>query len=298
MEEAAVFIILLNYRNVNLTIDCIKSINESSYDNYKIIVVDNASNDDSVRILRECRDIILIESQENLGFSGGCNLGIRYALEHHADYIMLLNNDTIVDQELIKKLVNNTQKGTVTVPKIYYFPVGSNEIWYAGGKLTKFKTDSIQYGLNAKEDGISYEEEKCIDFCCGCCFMISSIDIKEVGLLAEEYFLYCEDNDFSIRLKKNNISVRYIPTANLWHKVSASTNGENSKFVAYYVTRNRLYCAKKNKLGLLAELYIMLESFLRYIKSYINSNKAYRIALVALKDCMCGKMGKSQRDLL
>lgn len=294
MGNGIVYIILVNYQNVELTVECIESIKKSTYKNFKIVVVDNGSQYDSVSKLKGIEDIVLIESKDNLGFSGGNNLGIDYAIKHNADFIMLLNNDTIVDEKLVSNLVTNTKNGVVTVPKIYYYGTDKKEIWYAGGELTSFKTNSRQIGLNEVDVG-QYNVKRNVDFCCGCCFMISKDDIKKVGNLREEYFLYCEDNDYSLRLKKKNISVQYIPDAIVWHKVSASSGGENTNFIAYYVTRNRLECARKNELGYFAIIYILFESMGKFIKSFFKKNHAYRVVPSAIWDWMNGKLGKSER---
>ena len=123
---------------------------------------------------------------------------------------------------LIKELHEQTKTGIVTVPKIYYYPYQSNRIWYAGGEFVKHRTDTVQNGYNEIDTG-QYNSHRYVGFCCGCCFMIKSSDLKRVGLLREEYFLYCEDTELCIRASLNGISIKYIPQAKLWHKVSAST---------------------------------------------------------------------------
>lgn len=295
-DKSSVFAILVNYNTPLLTQECIDSLKKSTYQNIHIIVVDNGSIDDSSVQLSKVGGIVFLHSNQNLGFSGGNNIGIKYALEHDADYIMLLNNDTIIDPNMVRILLENNNGENITIPKIYYFPKGNKHIWAAGGELVKFDSDAIQRGLNELDNG-QYNSASNISFCCGCCFLTSAQIWKKIGLLREEYFLYCEDTDFSVRLKQNDVKVRYIPEAVMWHKVSASSGGENSKFIAYYVTRNRLYLAVVNHLGMKAVLAVLIQSIGRYIKSFFKSNKSYRIVPFALFDEVKGNMGKSGRNL-
>lgn len=118
--ELKIFVILINYKNAKLTIDCIDSIYKANNE-VRIVVVDNNSEDDSViRIRDKFDDIIIIESKTNLGFSGGNNLGIKYALNNSADIIMLLNNDTIVDKNIFNNFILHNDGNSVLVPKIYF----------------------------------------------------------------------------------------------------------------------------------------------------------------------------------
>ncbi len=291
-----IYVILVNFNQSKLTIDCIESIRSSSVKIEKIIVVDNASNDNSMERLRKIPDIELLESTENLGFSAGNNIGIKYALSHNATHIMLLNNDTVIHGDMIKILLEHSDCRTVVVPKIYYYPVNSNKIWCAGGELRKFLTDSRQYGLDQEDTG-QYDTEKKVSFCNGCCFMMKAEIVKKVGLLDENYFMYCEDNDYSIRLANHNIDIKYIPKAIMWHRVSASVTGSPSKFIAYYVIRNRMYCVRKNNLGIHAFLFVIYESFKYWFISRFRKNKSYGIALCALIDGIHKKTGKTVRNL-
>lgn len=120
----SIYVILVNYNNYELTIDCVESVTESSYRNLSIVIVDNASSDDSYYFLKSkysnCGNIYVINSSENKGFSAGNNIGIKFALSNGADYIMLLNNDTVIDEKMIEILHSKASKNNVTTAKMYY----------------------------------------------------------------------------------------------------------------------------------------------------------------------------------
>lgn len=288
-------IILLNYCNYNLTIDCIESIRQSTYQNYEIIVVDNNSPDHSGKNLSQLEGIHFLQMEENLGFAAGNNRGIEIALSDGCEYVMLLNNDTEIDPKMIETLVSRADMNTVVVPKMYYFDVEGRKdiLWYAGGILKYKSSDGIHIG-GKQEDSKQYSIEREVTFATGCCMMIHREILEKVGLLREEYFMYCEDTDYSIRLNKSNVRILYVPNAKLWHKVSSSSGGEMSKFIVYYVVRNKIYCAIVNKLGMKIYVYIIAETLYRVLKAkcgkyYIN----YSVAPKALVYGLRKKMGRN-----
>lgn len=276
MNKNKIAIILVNYNGTNDTIECIESIKKSTYDNYKVIVVDNASPEkDCKKITKKFPDVKLIESKENLGFSGGNNLGIKYALENDFDYIMLLNNDTIIDNLMINELLKNSDKNTITAPKMYYYKE-KNRIWYAGGKIDKITGSVKHYKMNEidnNEDKISN-----VTFATGCCMMINADIIKRIGMLNDSYFMYCEDTDFCLNALSNNIKILYIPNAKLWHKVSVSSGGEGSPFSTYYITRNRFYYISKykNYFAFTAMLYSFITRYIRILQYKFKKNNIWK----------------------
>lgn len=287
-------IILLNYCNYNLTIDCIKSIRQSTYQNYEIIVVDNNSPDHSGENLSQLEGIRFLQMKENLGFAAGNNRGIEVALSDGCEYVMLLNNDTVIDPNMIETLVSRADANTVVVPKMYYFDVEGRKdiLWYAGGILKYKSSDGIHIG-GKQEDSKQYSIEREVTFATGCCMMMHRTILEKVGLLREEYFMYCEDTDYSIRLNKLNVRILYVPNAKLWHKVSSSSGGEMSKFIVYYVVRNKIYCAIVNKLGMKTYLYIITETLYRTIKAKFGRYYSnYTIAPRALMHGLQRKMGR------
>lgn len=242
-----VWIVLLNYKGCQDTIECIESLEQITYRNYKIIIVDNNSKDGSEEILRnKFPQHIVIQSGENLGFSGGNNVGIKYALENGADYILLLNNDTLVEPDFLNPLVEEAEKDKaigIVAGKINYY-YDKNIIWSAGGYISEIKGCGYHYGINEVDVG-QYDKKREVTCLTGCLQLIKKEVIKEVGLYDEDYFLYFEDVDYCYRVKKHGFKLVYVPQSKIYHKVSASA-GEESSLALYYNHRNRLLFVKKN----------------------------------------------------
>ncbi len=269
-----VFVVILNWKQPDLTIECLKSLAKCKGKEYKVypMVVDNGSSDESVGKLRKFdTSLKILETGKNLGFAGGNNVGIKYSLENGADYIVILNNDTELQTNLITYLLKTIEKNDdigIVSPKMY-FAKGyefhkdrykkselGKVIWYAGGILDWKNVYGTNRGVDEVDKG-QYEKSKEIDFATGACMMVRSKALKEVGLFNEKYYLYMEDVELSERMKKKDWKIMYEPKATLWHKVSQSS-GIGSDLNDYFITRNRLmfgfkYAKMRTKLALLRE---------------------------------------------
>ncbi len=232
MPEPLVFVILVNWNGKNVTIECLDSLAKVSYKNFRIIVVDNASSDGSATAIRERHPgAIVLEQERNLRFAGGNNAGIRYALEHNAELVCLLNNDTTVDSEFLSHLVSGIQtdrKIGITTPKIYYHD-DPNRIWFAGGSISMWTGTMKHIGIREEDRG-QYDASSEVDYATGCCILIRRDVIEKVGLLDESFFMYTEDADWSMRVRRAGYSVVYEPSANVWHKLSVASGGHLSSF--------------------------------------------------------------------
>ncbi|MCR4435363.1 MAG: glycosyltransferase family 2 protein [Clostridiales bacterium] len=239
MNYPLVYIIILNFNNWADTIECIESIENNTYKNYKIVIIDNHSENDSERILREKFPYhIFIQTRKNNGFSAGNNIGIKYALNEGADYICLLNNDTIVDKDFLVHLVSAALEDKsigIIGGKIYYYH--SNILWYAGGVLNWYR-GGVHKNIN-RLDNTKYNQRRTVNFITGCMMLISKDVFKDIGLFDEEYFLYNEDTDFCKRTLKK-YKLLYEPKSVIWHKIGMSSK-DDSKIYIYYSTRNRLH---------------------------------------------------------
>lgn len=241
-------VILVNYNGFYVNEECIDTL-LSSHTNLKIkiIVVDNASSDSSIDFLQKKYgdEIQIIEVGYNSGFSHANNVGIRYSIEHGTDYIMLLNNDTSVDKYAIQNMYEASKLNPKSFisPRIMYYD-RPELIWFGGGYIDR-------HTFNAKHRGENeiYDKNRIqtgfIEFATGCCLFSSANNFAAVGELDEEYFLYYEDADYSERIKEKTYSILFIPNAVIYHKVSWSSGGKQSKNVIYYATRNRLYYVNK-----------------------------------------------------
>jgi GT2 family glycosyltransferase len=246
-SQKKVHIILLNWNNEEDTLECIESLEEINYGNYKIIIVDNGSETKSVlKIEKKYPEMKIIKNKENLGFAGGNNVGIKYAIEDGADYVLLLNNDTTVEEDFLEKLVEagelDKENGLLGSKTNYHSE--QNRIWFAGGKVSWMKNKGTHIGLDEIDQG-QYDKIKEVDYLTGCCLLVKREVIEKIGVLEEDYFLYYEDTDFSLRAKNTGYKIMYIPKSKIYHKISRSTKPGSSSYI-YYHTRNGLVMTKRN----------------------------------------------------
>lgn len=257
-------LILVNYNSADLTKMCLKSLQNLKAESfeYSVIVVDNASQEPFKLPAKLKEDHIrVIRSQSNLGFTGGNNLGITYAAEHHdPDYICLLNNDTTVDPNFLENLYQclaSKEKGGMVSPKIYFAKgyeyhsqaYDKNElgqvIWYGGGSIDWKNLIAFHRGVDEVDRGHLDQIVK-TDFCTGCCILISRELLETVGMLDDKFFLYYEDADLSIRARKKGYHVLYCPEGRIWHHNGGSSGGAGSSLHTYYQTRNRIFLSLRH----------------------------------------------------
>jgi GT2 family glycosyltransferase len=251
-------IVMINYNGQKDTVDCLESILKIRKDGFRIetIIVDNYPENRIDIDEKKYKEISLkiIFNPINSGFSGGNNVGIKHALKENADYVLLLNNDTLVKSNFLEELFNfaeSTPQAGLIVPKIYFAKgfefhkdrYKSEELgkvfWYAGGNMDWANVIGHHRGVDEVDQG-QYDNIETTDFASGCCVLIRSEVFKKIGFLDEDYFLYYEDSDFSERAKKAGFRIYYLPTSVIWHKNAGSTGGSGSKLQDYYITRNRL----------------------------------------------------------
>ena len=247
-------IIIVSYNSANDLPECLNSLKRLAIGDKRIAiyVVDNASSDNSVDIAKKF-DVEVIKNKQNLGFSGGNNIGIKKALEGRADFILLLNPDTNLDKNLVIELLKVTQKDEkigMLSPKIYFYPgfefhksrykkakLGK-VIWYAGGKIDWDNVLASHRGADEVDVG-QYNKVAETEFATGAAMMIKKEVFDRIGFFDEKFFLYLEDLDFCRRAKKAGFKIIYAPLGVVWHKWAASAGG-GSKLQDYYFTRNRL----------------------------------------------------------
>ncbi|WP_186757026.1 glycosyltransferase family 2 protein [Echinicola salinicaeni] len=249
----SIAIILLNWNGYAYTRQCLYSLQRVKNQDFQVILVDNASTDGSVDKLKEEFDFPkFICNSENLGFTGGNNVGINYALEGGYAYIMLLNNDTEVDPDFLDPLLN-IMEANVTIgavqPLMYYLHDQSH-IWNAGAVWNPWTGSSITN--TSKPKG---EESYKTDWITGCCMLIRSNVIREVGKLNEHYFAYYEDVDWSLRMEKAGYEMWVVPKSVIYHEAGASSKskskgkeGRLNPKVHYLNARNQLF-QLRNHLG-------------------------------------------------
>ena len=263
-KKEKIAIILVNYNGLEDSIECVKSVyGSNNVKDISIIFVDNGSQNDESKLIKEYfPEIIAIRSEANNGFSAGNNIGIRYALEENYEYILILNNDTIIDRNMIATLKEWCFSDAISVPKMLYYSQ-PDTIWYGGGEINLRTGNAKHTNMNYCDSGNN--KEKKVTFASGCCMMIKADIFRKIGVFEENFFMYCEDTEFCIRLAQNEIKINYVPRAKLWHKVSRSTGGSDSPFSTYYMTRNRLNYVKKYRSYFSITAY-PLSLFSRYVR--------------------------------
>ena len=246
--------VVLSWNGVALTRDALRTLLACRIpDGWRLhpIVVDNASSDGSPRMVRdEFPAVELIALAENRRFAGGNNAGIRRALELPADAVMLLNNDVVVDPGLVEKLIAaliEDPTAAAAAPLIYHAPP-SDRIWYAGGRLHPWLAHSSHRAIRARDRG-QYRSIEGTGYLTGCCLMAKGDAFRNVGLLDERYFIYAEDADWCLRARAAGYRLLFVPTARLWHRVSASSGGAINAWKIYQRLRANLTLWARNARG-------------------------------------------------
>lgn len=286
-----IYIILLNYNGFELTRECINSLKGMYNQNYEIIVVDNASTDGSYDLLYTeygaDKKIVILKNERNNGFADGNNFGIRYAIKNGGKLFLLLNNDTEVEKDFLDKIVSNYNYDSIHTPKINFFN-DKNDIWYAAGE--------IDYGKCIVKNG-NADIEKKVSFATGCCMLFSKNIVDKIGLMNEEYFMYYEDVDYSLKAINNGVDIIYKPGALVYHKVGKSSGGEKSILSIYYNNRNRFYIMKKYHFGIKCKIYTFVTRTIRLVVAKFKNNND-KIIIEAYRDYKKGIIGKKNFDIL
>lgn len=244
-----VFLIILNWNGKDDTLECLTSVRQISYPSLTTVVVDNGSTDTSIAAITEqFPEIEFLLTGSNLGYAEGNNVGMRYAIEHGADYIFILNNDTTVASDLISALVTEAEKHPETAifaPKIYFYD-RADVINSAGGYIDYHTLSRGHIGYGVKEDGATYSQPQKVEWATGCALFLRVSALHKTGLFDPEFFLICEELDLCTRTRRLGYDIRFVPDAKVWHKVSAAFEGNYSPTYCYYMFRNIFKYARKN----------------------------------------------------
>ena len=291
-------VILVNYKQPDQTIDCVRSLDRSTFQDFQTIIVDNESDLASEEKLRgHCPNAVVIPVAQNLGFAGANNIGIRFAIESGSKLVLLLNNDTVVHKELLEELVETAEedKSTGVVGgKIFYFDK-PDTLWFAGGRLNIHKALGTHEGIGIKDDG-SFNLMKESDYMTGCCLLTKREVVEKIGLLDTRFFLYLEDADFCVRAKDAGYNIIYQPKAIVYHKVSSSTQWDSPVYI-YFSLRNKiLFLRKHSSFSLWARyspylMYFYLRQFARLIFKWHNF-RAARAAFLGMLDGLRNSTGR------
>ncbi|MDD3809804.1 MAG: glycosyltransferase family 2 protein [Erysipelotrichaceae bacterium] len=284
-------VIIINYNSAVHTKECLESFDRQTRQDFDLMVVDNASNPDDVAMLeRICNSrVMVVKSDVNLGFSGGNNIGLEYALKNKYARVLLINNDTTAPEDFMARLVefSHLNPGAVISPQIrdYYNP---GVISYGGGDVSFFKGGVNIYGVGEQAEG--YQAKSQITFAHGCCMLIPLEVLEHVGMMPEEYFLYYEDTAYSRMITQKGYGIMYQNDNFILHKECVST-GKFSNLYQYYFTRNRLAFVK----GFIPfhwkpAAYLFTTAFL--VKKVVTNKFSPAIVAEAIGAFLKGQMGK------
>lgn len=281
--------ITINFHSDEDTLEVVKQLSQNTLPlgiSSTVYVIDNDRSEDLKEKLNKYPQAVYVESPGNVGFAAGNNLGFKQALKDEVDIIVLINNDTVVPEDLILKILASpiVEKSTGAVGGLIYFAKGfefekkykkdelGKVIWYAGGEHDWDNVYSKHIGVNEVDTG-QYEGTRETDFITGCLFITKAEVLKKVGLFDERYCLYFEDSDLGMRIKKAGYKLIFDSNVKLGHKV-AQSSAIGSPLNDYFITRNRLlfgmdYARTRTKLALLREA----------VKKMIIGTKAQKLAV-------------------
>lgn len=240
MPDPAVIAVVVNWNGSAVIEACLTTLLDSDYPTLRVLVVDNASEDGSLELVRDRFPSVRIEQTgANLGFAGGANRGLEAARQDGADYILLMNNDVEIHAAAVRRLVEAAEahpEALLLGPKIYYHDE-PDVIWSAGGAVSFWSGHIRHLGIRQRDDG-RYDETRGVDYLTACAVMLPARTLDTVGALDESYHMYNEDTDWSTRVVRSGGTALYVPDARLWHKVSSSSGGGLTPYKIYHRIRS------------------------------------------------------------
>lgn len=260
-----VYIIVLNWNGKADTMECLQSLEHIDYPNAKLLLVDNASTDDSVVTIREMYPTLeILQNKDNHGYAEGNNIGIRHALQKGAEHVVILNNDTVVDPAFASELVRVAEadsKVGIVGSKIYNFK--TNVIQYLGLKNVFF--DSVLFKKNVgggAEDKGQFDDFTDVDCVAGCSMLIKATVLKKLAGFDQAMILYYEEVDLFMRAKRAGFSLKVAPKSKVWHKGGASANKAKG-FVRYHISRNSFIFSRRHFNPIQLAVFLLKEVFLK-----------------------------------
>lgn len=275
-----VFAVILNYNGKSVIKRCLASVFKADYPNLEVVLVDNNSKDGSLEMARSnFSKAHFIKNEENLGFAAGVNVGIRFALERAADYVLLLNNDTEVEKDFLSKLVAVAEKDKeLGVMSPVVFKAENRDIWFSGGKIDWWRMKTAHTSKVSTED--YYDSE----FISGCAMFIRKDVFKKIGLFDEDFFLYWEDADFTVRARRAGFKTVIVSHSWVYHFEQSEKHPETK---TYWLVVSGLLFFQKNAPAWLKP-WIVIYVFLRKLKNrkdvFLKTNALAPIVKRAYQD--------------
>ncbi len=310
MMNPKIFIITVNWNSFLDVSVCLESLRKVDYPNFRVIVVDNGSTDDSLKRIRELYpEVILIAHAENLGLAAANNSGIRYGLKDGMDFGLILNNDAVVDSQILKIFIqaaHDHPKAGIFGARIFYLS-SPDRIWWAKPQWNPETGEFFNEGHDQIEDPQNPLLPGEIAYANGCALFFRREVAETIGLMDERFFIYFEEIDWCWRARSAGFQIRFEPQAKVWHKVAASSGGRRSPVMTYFETRNKFLWASRNLSRSERRRFCgkLIRSFLSstfYSKETLLAKRIYwdlrhlmsshgKAKLRGLLDYVCGRFG-------
>jgi GT2 family glycosyltransferase len=213
--------VVLNWNNEHDTKACVDSLLVQDCPALRILIVDNGSPDGSgPRLRARYPNLDYLQADKNLGYCGGNNRGIKQAVDSGADYVLVINNDTVLDKTCVRELMRaaDGEKIGAVGAKILRYDA-PDKIWFAGGKFDRMKAIGLHPGENLPDADPREMQTRDVSFLTGCCLLFPDAALREVGVFREDFFAYCEDVEWGLRAAKHGKRLVYAPAARLRHRV-------------------------------------------------------------------------------
>jgi|WetSurMetagenome_2_1015567.scaffolds.fasta_scaffold01540_12 GT2 family glycosyltransferase len=263
-KNPIIYAIMLNWNEYHHTVPCIDSLKNSTIPFDKIIILDQASEDGSGEKLYKLylgdEQILILQNEKNYGFAVGMNIGIQKALSMGAEYVFIINNDTIVDKECIKtlfKVLKQKELAAVAGPAIMYYSK-PEKLWQSGGYFNKLKM-----GITVPNKGKLYSEIDHdiseVSFLTGCALLVPENTFKKVGVFDPDYFFYGDDVDYGLRIINEGMKMYFVPEAKVWHKIEDIAIDRTTPYVLFHLAKSTIIMLRKRFSGLEKIYGIFLE---------------------------------------
>jgi len=261
MPQPLVYIVILNTNRRDDTLACLESLAKNTYNNLKVILLDNSSNDGSVEAVRSAfPDVQIINLNVNLGYAGNNNVGIEEAIKQGANWVLVLNEDTILDPDCMTELIKvgeSDPKIGIVGPMVYHHNE-PNVIQSAGGVLGKY-WQSQHLGQNELDRG-QFQSPHRVEWISGCAILVRKAAIEQAGMLDASFFIYWEETEWCIRVARSGWQIMHVPQAKIWHK-GVQRDYQPKPSFTYYGTRNHLLTLSKHKAPLTVKVFNWTQIF-------------------------------------